>query len=143
MTNRVLIAMLLAFGALAGCEQLGIPDPTKEAAAAAEEGKAVGAACRHSGRALEDCYALNPGAPKAAVFEGWRSMNDYMMENKLEIVPPTLPPTTMTLPARHVAADDTAAADKAGNHADEQPVEKGSPAIERRSALRTRRDAAH
>ena len=88
MTTKALFAMLLCLWHSAGCEQLGIPDPA-EAAAAADEEKAVGAACRHSGRALEDCYALsNPGAPKAAVFDGWRSMNDYMVENKLEIVPP-------------------------------------------------------
>ena len=53
---------------------------------------AVGSACRHAGRSLEDCYSLNPAASKAAVFTGWRDMNDYMMEHKLEVVPSRLTP---------------------------------------------------
>ena len=52
------------------------------------EGKAIGGACRHAGRAIEDCYALNKKADKAAVFAGWREMNDYMRENKIEAVAP-------------------------------------------------------
>jgi hypothetical protein len=54
------------------------------------DGKAVGGACRHAGRALEDCYALNRKADRAAVFAGWREMNDYMRENKIEVVAPQL-----------------------------------------------------
>ena len=141
MTTKALFAMLLCLWALAGCEQLGIPDPAKEAAAAADEGKAVGAACRHSGRALEDCYALNPGAPKAAVFDGWRSMNDYMVENKLEIVPPTLPPTTMALPSRKPQAENHAEAEKTADEA--HPVVKENRIETRHSTLRTRRHAGH
>ncbi len=74
--------------ALSGCEQLGLEDGK----AIEAEGKAIGAACRHAGRALEDCYQINPKAPKAAIFSGWREMNDYMTEQKLEIVKPSLPP---------------------------------------------------
>lgn len=76
--------------ALSGCEQLGIPDPVKEAARAQAEGEAIGSACRHAGRALEDCFTLNPKASKADIFTGWRNMNDYMIENKIDVVPPTL-----------------------------------------------------
>lgn len=76
---------------LTACDRLGIPDPAQEAAKAESEGKAIGSACRHSGRALEDCFALNPSAQKAAVFAGWREMNDYMIQNKLESVRPELP----------------------------------------------------
>jgi hypothetical protein len=36
---------------------------------------------------VEQCYALNKRADKAAVFAGWREMNDYMRENKLEAMP--------------------------------------------------------
>ncbi len=87
----------LAFLALlpfaAGCDQLAevleLPNPSKIEA----EGRAVGSACRHAGRSLEDCYALNPAAAKAAVFAGWRDMNDYMMEHKLEVVPSQLIPS--------------------------------------------------
>ena len=83
---------LLPFAA--GCDQLAevleLPNPSKVEA----EGRAVGSACRHAGRSLEDCYSLNPGASKAAVFAGWRDMNDYMMEHKLEVVPSQLVPGT-------------------------------------------------
>jgi len=85
---------LLLLLLLAGCEQvntlLELPDPQKEAAAAEAEGKAVGGACRHSGRSLEDCYVLNPKTQKAAVFAGWREMNDYMMQNNMQTVPSQL-----------------------------------------------------
>jgi len=78
----------IALGALGGCEQLGLEDGK----AVEAEGKAIGAACRHAGRALEDCYQINPKAPKAAIFTGWKEMNDYMTEQKLEIIKPSLPP---------------------------------------------------
>lgn len=69
---------------LSGCDQLGIEDPAKVAAAKEAEGKAIGGACRNAMRAIEDCYALNPKAQKAAVYDGWREMDEYMRENKLE-----------------------------------------------------------
>ncbi|MDO9599678.1 MAG: hypothetical protein Q7J47_18335 [Azoarcus sp.] len=79
---------------LSGCDQLAdlleLPNPARDAAKAEAEGQAIGGACRHAGRPLEDCYTLNPGAQKAAVFAGWRSMNDYMMEHKLTEVPSRL-----------------------------------------------------
>jgi hypothetical protein len=54
------------------------------------DGKAVGGACRHAGRAIEDCYTLNKKADRPAVYAGWREMNEYMRENKIEPVPPVL-----------------------------------------------------
>ena len=87
---RTAVALLLA--ALAGCDQLGIESPTAVAAKRDAEGKAIGGACRHAGRAIEDCYTLNRKADKGAVFAGWREMNDYMRENKLDEVKPELPP---------------------------------------------------
>jgi hypothetical protein len=87
--------LLLTFPLLTGCESLyellEIPDPKKQSAAVEAEGNAVGSACRHAGRSLEDCYQLNPGAPKAAVFAGWREMNDYMLMNNMEVVPSKMP----------------------------------------------------
>ena len=87
--RRILLALLLpAAGLLAGCDQLGIESASAIAARKDAEGKAVGGACRHAGRAIEDCYAMNRKADKAAVFAGWRDMNDYMRENKIETVAP-------------------------------------------------------
>ena len=67
------------------------------------EGKAIGGACRHAARALEDCYQMNRKADKAAVFAGWREMNDYMRENKIE--PQPAPPPTAAAPAEDAPAD--------------------------------------
>ena len=71
---------------LAGCEIPGLgPDP--RVAQRDAEAKAIGGACRHALRGLEDCYTLNPKASKAAVFAGWKEMDAYMRENKLEGAP--------------------------------------------------------
>jgi hypothetical protein len=90
--RRRLPALLLmsVTGLLAGCDLLGIEGASALAAKREAEGKAIGGACRHAGRAIEDCYALNKRADKAAMFAGWREMNDYMTENKLEVVRPSL-----------------------------------------------------
>lgn len=88
--RRLALAVFAVAGLLAGCEQLGIESPEKVAAAREADGKAIGAACRHAGRAIEDCYALNRKSERAAIFEGWRDMNDYMRENKIEAVVPQL-----------------------------------------------------
>ncbi len=92
------LVIVCAAGMLAGCEMLGIESPEKVAAAKEAEGKAIGGACRHAGRAIEDCYMLNKRADKAAVFAGWREMNDYMRENKIEAVATQLAPNTLSAP---------------------------------------------
>jgi hypothetical protein len=75
---------------LAGCDMLGIESPEKTAAAREADGKAIGGACRHAGRAIEDCFAIYRKSDRAAIFAGWRDMNDYMRENKIEPVAPQL-----------------------------------------------------
>lgn len=93
-----LSALLLAGSAilLTACDQigqrLGLEDPQAKEIKADAEGKAVGSACRQSGRAIEDCYSLYRWLPKASIFAGWREMNDYMQSNKLDVVEPKLPP---------------------------------------------------
>jgi len=89
--SRLSAALVLSCAALlGGCEMLGMESSEKVAAAREAEGKAVGAACRHAGRAIEDCYAIYKKADRASVFAGWRDMNDYMRENKIEPVVPQL-----------------------------------------------------
>lgn len=89
--KRLLWFMLLP-ACLAGCDQLseraGFPDPAKQEA----DGKAIGGACRHAGRGLEDCYRLNKGASKAAIYAGWKEMNEYMAKNNMQTVEPSLSP---------------------------------------------------
>jgi hypothetical protein len=97
---------LLLLTLLAGCDLLGIESPEKVAASREADGKAIGGACRHAGRAIEDCYALNRKADRAAVFAGWREMNDYMRENKIEEVAPQVAASNA---AAKPSADDAAA----------------------------------
>ncbi len=78
------LPLLLIPLALAACEQLGLDDQAKIAAAREADGRAIGNACRQTGRILEECYALNPKYQKAAIFNGWRDMDGYMRENKIE-----------------------------------------------------------
>lgn len=74
---------------LAGCDQLGLgPDP--RIAQREADGRAIGAACRHAIRGIEDCYRLNERSPKTAIFEGWKEMDQYMRENKIEGTPSKL-----------------------------------------------------
>lgn len=86
----LLLACALLPG-LAGCDLIkqraGIPDPVRIEA----EGKAIGGACRHAGRGLEDCFRLNPDASKPAMFQGWREMNEYMIKQNMQPMPPTVP----------------------------------------------------
>jgi hypothetical protein len=83
--------LLAALVGLSGCEQLGIPTPAVEAAKREAEGKAIGGGCRHAARSVETCYEQNKRADKAAVFAGWREMNDYMRENNIEAMPAPAP----------------------------------------------------
>jgi hypothetical protein len=86
--RQLTLTLLLASSlGMAGCDMLGIESATVVAARREAEGKAVGAGCRQAARSVEDCYGQNKRADKAAVFAGWREMNDYMRENKLEAMP--------------------------------------------------------
>jgi len=81
---------------LAGCDlQALLADP--RVAQREADAKAIGSACRHGLRSIEDCYALNEKAAKAAVFAGWKEMDQYMRDNKIEGVAPTgIKPATDT-----------------------------------------------
>jgi hypothetical protein len=73
---------------LAGCDMLGIESASDIAARREADGRAVGAACRYSARPIEQCFELNKRVDRAAIFAGWREMNDYMRENKMDAMPP-------------------------------------------------------
>ncbi|EXI69424.1 MAG: hypothetical protein AW08_00636 [Candidatus Accumulibacter adjunctus] len=93
--RTLLIACWLLPG-LSACDSaqqaVGIEPAGAKLARLDAEGKAVGGACRQSGRAIEDCYSIYSWLPKASIYEGWRDMDIYMRENKLETVEPQLPP---------------------------------------------------
>lgn len=114
-----LVCLLLTAGPwLAGCDQLGIETPQKAAERQLADAKAVGSACRHALRAIEDCYTLNPKADKASVFAGWREMDEYMRENKLEGIAPVVP---RPAPAASKPAPKKSAEDEEDADAEEKP----------------------
>jgi hypothetical protein len=106
---------------LSACDQLGIESTTAIAARREAEGKAIGAGCRHAARSVEVCYGTNKKADKAAVFAGWREMNDYMRENKIDAMPP---PPEPPKPATSAEADENAPA----QGADGAPAKPGKAA---------------
>lgn len=108
--SALLALSLSSLALLAGCDQLGIESAATTAAKREAEGKAIGGACRHAGRAIEDCYTLNRKADKGAIFAGWREMNDYMVENKIEVVQPVLPHPGAAAPKAASAPAATASA---------------------------------
>lgn len=97
--SRLLGLCAIAMASLTGCDWLGLESASATAARREAEGKAIGGGCRHAGRAIEDCYLLNKRADKAAVFAGWREMNDYMRENQIQAVQPLLSGTGVAKPA--------------------------------------------
>ena len=113
---RAILTAAALVATLTGCDmvqqQMGIESPAAKAAKADAEGRAVGGACRQSGRAIEDCYAIYSWLPKASTYEGWRDMDAYMRENKLETVEPQLPPVAAPTTKKKAATADSSAAAK-------------------------------
>ncbi len=97
---------------LAGCDWLGIESASSVAAKREAEGRAVGAGCRHSARSVEQCYGQNRRADKAAIFAGWKEMNEYMAANKIDAVPPEVAADVGSEAATEVAAAEAAGDDK-------------------------------
>ena len=118
---RVFLTVAFVALGLSGCDavqqKMGIEDPAAKTARDEADGKAVGGACRQSGRAIEDCYSIYSWLPKATIYEGWRDMDAYMRDNKLETIEPQLPP---------VAAPGTKKKAKAAPAADESASDKSA-----------------
>lgn len=100
--------ILCALISLSGCDKL-MEVVNKQQA----NGKAIGAACRHSGRALEDCYKRNARTPKADIFSGWKDMNEYMQQKKIDVIRP---------PEDDAPAEATPAPQSAEKHAASVPA---------------------
>lgn len=81
MTSRLpLLALALL---LSGCDIAALLADPKVAQREADA-KAIGGACRYGLRSIEDCYQLNAKASKSAVFAGWKEMDQYMRDNKVD-----------------------------------------------------------
>jgi hypothetical protein len=102
MIQRLLISALALL--LAACDIPGMgPDPRVMQREA--DGKAIGGACRHALRGIEDCYSLNEKASKTAIFAGWKDMDQYMRDNKIEGQAPAPEVEVKPPPAKEKAAD--------------------------------------
>jgi hypothetical protein len=77
---------------LGGCDVLGIETAPQVAARKDAEGMAIGSACRHAIRSVEDCFRSNPKAGKASVFAGWKDMDQYMRDNQIVGMPTEIKP---------------------------------------------------
>ncbi len=117
--------LILACLSLGGCDLFG-GSAERQAALREAEGKAIGGACRHAGRAIEDCFSLNRRADKAALFAGWREMNDYMRENKIEPVAPVLAAAAQA--GASTGADAAKPASPAASSPPAEPDTKPKPA---------------
>ena len=94
-------------------QKLGLENPAVKTAKEEADGKAVGGACRQSGRAIEDCYSIYSWLPRAAIYEGWRDMDAYMRDNKLETITPQPPaPPALPTPKKKKAAPAADTAEK-------------------------------
>lgn len=103
-TRSALLAACALSALLAGCNEIPGFGPDPRAVAKESEARAIGGACRHAMRGLEDCYALNPRSAKGMVFEGWKDMDSYMREHKIEGAPSVF---TQKPPTRRSDSDDT------------------------------------
>lgn len=105
MRLAALTLTLALFGTgLTGCDVLGIETAPQVAAKKDAEAHAIGSACRHAVRSIEDCFRSNPKSVKAAMFDGWKEMDAYMRENNIVGMP-----SLITEPAPAEAANPAGA----------------------------------
>jgi hypothetical protein len=117
------LALVLALALpLAGCDIAAMLADPKVAQREADA-KAVGGACRFGMRSIEDCYALNAKASKAAVFAGWKDMDQYMRDNKVDGVASKIDKVEKS--------DEEPAKESAQEKSAPEPKPKGKPAGEK------------
>lgn len=125
MTAR-LIFLVMVF-TLAGCDKIEALLVDPKIAQRIADSKAIGSACRYGMRNIEDCYAKNEKASKAAMFDGWKEMDQYMRDNKIDGVPSK--DEKPTQPTEEVIESKTSAnvaKDKPGS--DNKPKPRPKPA---------------
>ncbi len=109
--SALVLCLTAATSLLVGCDVLGIETASQIAEKKEAEGRAIGSACRHAVRSVEDCFRSNPRAGKAAVFAGWKDMDAYMRENEIVGMPSTPAPTEPDADPGAQAGPGAAAAD--------------------------------
>ena len=115
MNLRLLITAIALL--LAGCDIPGMgPDP--RIAQREADAKAIGSACRHGLRSIEDCFTLYEAASKADIFTGWKDMDQYMRENKIEGIRAT---ADQTEPVEAVLENNRSKADSKEKTSETEP----------------------
>lgn len=108
----LLLSTLLLTGCMEEINKL-LEDP--KAVQKEADARAIGSACRYGLRSIEDCYVLNPKASKSAVFAGWKEMDQYMRDNKVEGIPAKIevavPAATPPAPKEEEIIDEKPAKD--------------------------------
>ena len=128
-----MIARLLLFAMtlpLAGCDNIAALMADPKVAQRIADSKAIGSACRYGMRSIEDCYALNEKASKASVFDGWKEMDQYMRDNKIDGIPSKA--VKSGTPAEEIIEEKAVPEppkDKSGG--DSKPKPKAKPAAEK------------
>jgi hypothetical protein len=113
MTAARLILLAVALF-LTGCDNIVALMADPKVAQRVADSKAIGSACRYGLRSIEDCYKLNEKASKAAIFDGWKEMDQYMRDNKIDgVVSKVDKAPAATEEIIDEKASDTATKDKA------------------------------
>lgn len=126
MSPRLLLPLTCLL--LAACDPSAIMGPDPKAVQKEADSKAIGGACRYGLRSIEDCYTLNPKAVKSHVFTGWKDMDAYMRENKIDGVASTVKPEGAEDAPAKPAASEAKAEPKAEPKADAKPAAKAKDA---------------
>lgn len=107
----ILLSMVLV---LSGCDKIEAMLADPKVAQRIADSKAIGGACRYGMRSIEDCYAKNERASKASIFDGWKEMDQYMRDNKIDGVPSKedKPPQPVEEVIEEKAGDSAPAKDK-------------------------------
>ena len=116
--RHLALPLCLSAALLAGCDALGVESSTQVAERKQAEAHAIGSACRHAIRSVEDCFKTNPKAVKASVFAGWKEMDQYMRDNQIVGMPS--PSVTEPPPGSEHDDDSEAAADGHEDGADKK-----------------------
>lgn len=131
--RHLALPLCLCAALLAGCDALGIESATQVAERKQAEAHAIGSACRHAIRSIEDCFKSNPKAGKAAVFAGWKEMDQYMRDNQIVGMPSAIESSTgeevvehedAAPPDEHASGDAKSSAGKKSN--DKAPAGRSS-----------------
>lgn len=88
MNIKIKILTILTFTSLlSGCELVNDLSGANLKQEQLKNAHAIGSACRQAGKSIELCFELNQKSLKSGIFDGWKEMDLYMRENKLESQP--------------------------------------------------------